>query len=106
MIMRRREGEKILIGDDIVIHIAQIGRNRVRIGIEAPQQIRIVAEEVLRVAEANSEAARTSPDAVAALVGRLQAAGFREGSATERSMVSTVELRAPLPHGHGSETLV
>ncbi len=78
MVMRRREGEKILIGDDIVIHIAQIGRNRVRIGIEAPRELTIVAEEVRQVAEVNTAAACTSPEAIQGLLGRLQAAGFRE----------------------------
>jgi len=72
MIMRRREGEKILIGDDIVIHIAQIGRNRVRIGIEAPRHVTIQAEEILRVAGANTAAACTTPEAVMELIGRLQ----------------------------------
>ncbi|MDZ4797990.1 MAG: carbon storage regulator [Bryobacteraceae bacterium] len=81
MIMRRREGEKILIGDDIVIHIAQIGRNRVRIGIEAPRDLVVVAEEVRRVAEVNNAAACTGPEAVKGLVERLQAAGFREPAA-------------------------
>lgn len=72
LMMRRREGEKILIGDDIVIHITQIGRNRVRIGIDAPREVSIVAEEVRRVAEANEAAASTSPSAVLDLLGRLQ----------------------------------
>jgi carbon storage regulator len=78
MIMRRREGEKILIGDNIVIHITQIGRNRVRIGIDAPVEIPIVAEEVRRVAESNTAAASTRPEAVMSLVDRFQAAGFRQ----------------------------
>ena len=46
MVMRRREGEKILIGDNISIHIAHIGRNKVKIAIEAPREISIVAEEM------------------------------------------------------------
>jgi carbon storage regulator len=61
MVMRRREGEKILIGDNIVIHIAQIGRNKVKIAIEAPRDIRVVAEEVQRVTEENTAAATASP---------------------------------------------
>ncbi|MBC8165934.1 MAG: carbon storage regulator [Bryobacteraceae bacterium] len=71
MIMRRREGEKILIGDNIVIHITQIGRNRVKIGIEAPREITIVAEELKRVEEANTAAAGISPDDVLGILGQL-----------------------------------
>ena len=78
MIMRRREGEKILIGDDVVLHIVQIGRNRVRIGIEAPREMKIKAGEVQRMAELNVAAAATTPDAVRDLLGRLQAAGLCE----------------------------
>ena len=75
MMMRRREGEKILIGDDVVIHINQIGRNRVRIGIDAPREVKIVAEEVKRVTDANTAAANTTPADVAGLLGRLQTRG-------------------------------
>ena len=73
MIMRRREGERILIGDDIVIHISQIGRNKVRIGIEAPRELEIVAEELQRVKRENAAAADAQPAAITALLGQLQA---------------------------------
>ncbi len=57
LIMRRREGETILIGDEIEIHIAHIGRSRVKIGIEAPRELRVVAKEVKLVGEQNRAAA-------------------------------------------------
>jgi carbon storage regulator len=57
MVMRRREGEKILIGDQIVIHIAHIGRNKVKIAIDAPRELSIVAEEMKIVREENLAAA-------------------------------------------------
>jgi carbon storage regulator len=57
MVMRRREGEKILIGDDIVIHISHIGRNKVKIAIDAPRELLIVAEEMKAVREENLAAA-------------------------------------------------
>ena len=57
MVMRRREGEKILIGNDIVIHIDRIGRNKVKIAIEAPRELSIVAEEMKVVREENLAAA-------------------------------------------------
>lgn len=72
MVMRRREGEKILIGDDVVIHITHIGRNRVKVAIEAPRDIRVVAEEVQRVSEENTAAAATCPADVSSLLSRLQ----------------------------------
>jgi carbon storage regulator len=57
MVMRRREGEKILIGDNITIHIAHIGRNKVKIAIDAPRELAIVAEEMKVVREENLAAA-------------------------------------------------
>jgi carbon storage regulator len=75
MIMRRREGEKILIGDNITIHITHIGRNRVKVAIEAPREISVVAEELHLVAEENAAAARSAPDAVLSLLSRLPDSG-------------------------------
>jgi carbon storage regulator len=73
MVMRRREGEKILIGDNIVIHITHIGRNRVKVGIEAPREIQVIAEEVQLVRDENAAAALSNATGVLGLVARLQA---------------------------------
>jgi carbon storage regulator len=73
MIMRRREGEKILIGDNITIHIARIGRTRVHVGIEAPREIAVIAEEVQRVRRENTAAAAASPAGIRAVLDKLQA---------------------------------
>jgi carbon storage regulator len=62
MVMRRREGEKILIGEDIVIHIEHIGRNKVKIAIDAPRELSIVAEEMKVVREENLAAASVDVD--------------------------------------------
>jgi len=57
MIMSRREGETILIGDEIEIVIAHIGRSRVKIGIRAPRELAVVQREVKLVREENLAAA-------------------------------------------------
>ena len=41
LIISRKKEEKIIIADDIEITILEVGRNRVRFGINAPQHIRI-----------------------------------------------------------------
>jgi carbon storage regulator len=61
LIMSRRQGETILIGDDIEIVIAHIGRSRVKVGINAPRQVVVVAQEVKLVREENQAAAQTPP---------------------------------------------
>jgi carbon storage regulator len=57
LIMSRRQGETILIGDEIEIVIAHIGRSRVRVGIRAPRELTVVAQEVKLVGDENRAAA-------------------------------------------------
>ncbi|HEY1497359.1 MAG TPA: carbon storage regulator [Candidatus Solibacter sp.] len=57
LVMSRRQGETILIGDQIEIVIAHIGRSRVKVGIRAPRETTIVAREVKLVRDENLAAA-------------------------------------------------
>ncbi len=57
LIMSRRQGETILIGNEIEIVIAHIGRSRVKVGIRAPRQVPVVAQEVKLVSDENRAAA-------------------------------------------------
>jgi carbon storage regulator len=60
LIMSRREGEVILIGDDVEIVIAHIGRSRVKVGIRAPRTMTVVAREVKVVGDENRAAAEAA----------------------------------------------
>ena len=72
LMMKRRAGESILIGDDIEIHLAHIGRTRVKIGIQAPRNIPVVAKEVKLVRDQNRAAAESHLDgALARLAARV-----------------------------------
>lgn len=57
LMMSRREGETILIGDEIEIVIAHIGRSRVRVAIRAPKETPVMAREVKLVRDENVAAA-------------------------------------------------
>ena len=46
LVLSRKPGEKILIGDNVTVTIVRIGPNTVRIGIEAPRNMNIVREEL------------------------------------------------------------
>ncbi len=48
LVLSRKEGEQLLIGDNIVLTINRISGNRVAIGIEAPRDVRIVRGELNR----------------------------------------------------------
>ena len=51
LVTLRREGEALMIGDDIEITIVRIGSTRVRVGIRAPQKYRVVAGEKRQMRE-------------------------------------------------------
>lgn len=53
LVLTRKETQTIRIGDDIVIRIVHAGPTSVKIGIEAPRDIRIVRGEL--ITEANPE---------------------------------------------------
>lgn len=51
LVLTRKIGEKLRIGDDITITVTQVKGNRVKIGIEAPGNIRIVRGELEEVTD-------------------------------------------------------
>ncbi len=58
LVLTRKVGERILVGDDVVITVLDSRGDGVRIGIDAPRGVKIQREEVVRaVIEANAEAA-------------------------------------------------
>jgi carbon storage regulator len=47
LIITRRQGERIMLGDDVVIHVLGVSGGSVRIGIEAPRSVPVYREELL-----------------------------------------------------------
>jgi carbon storage regulator len=46
LVLSRKPGERIMIGNDITVTVVRISPNTVRIGIEAPPHLNIVREEL------------------------------------------------------------
>ena len=56
LILTRRTGESLVIGDDVTITILALKGNQVRVGIDAPKEISIHREEVaLRIKKEKEE---------------------------------------------------
>ena len=50
LVLSRKAGDEIIIGDDIRVVVSQISGGRVSIGIQAPREIHIVRGELPRSA--------------------------------------------------------
>jgi carbon storage regulator len=65
LILARRPGERVVIGDEILVTVMAVNGHTVRLGIEAPQGISVYREEIwLAVKEENRAAAAASADAL------------------------------------------
>ena len=48
LVLSRKSGERIVIGPNIELRVVDIGKTRVRLAIDAPQEIAIYRQEVYR----------------------------------------------------------
>jgi carbon storage regulator len=62
LILTRRSGENIIVGDDIVISVIEVRGDAVRIGITAPRTVSVHREEVYRELQVANQRAASSPD--------------------------------------------
>jgi carbon storage regulator len=65
LILTRRPGERVVIGEDILITVMGVSGHTVRLGIAAPEGIPIYREEIwLAVKEENQAAAAADADSL------------------------------------------
>ncbi|TQL46641.1 carbon storage regulator CsrA [Homoserinimonas aerilata] len=103
LVLTRKPGERVLIGDDIVITILEGRGDGIRIGIDAPRGVKIQRAEIVQaVTEANVAAAQLSSDDAeaqlkAALGLALPAEAAAEASPAEASSAepSSAEPESP-----------
>jgi carbon storage regulator len=76
LVLTRRPGESVMIGDDVVVTVLDVRGDVVRVGIKAPRSVQVHREEVYReLQKVNREAASPSESAVQALSRMLRAGG-------------------------------
>jgi carbon storage regulator len=73
LVIRRRAGESVLIGEGVEVEVLEIAGNQVKIGISAPREVLILRREVQLTAEQNALAAKSVPLAsLASLFGKMK----------------------------------
>jgi carbon storage regulator len=81
LVLRRRIGEAIAIGEDIEIEVMEISRTRVKLGIHAPRQLRVNRLEAAAIAAENRQAS--------AMISHQGASGVAEMLALLRKVSGT-----------------
>lgn len=69
LIISRRPGEKVLIGDDIVVTVVEISGGAIRLGIDAPRSLPVYREELWAAIRDENRAAASAPIVLPTLPG-------------------------------------
>lgn len=64
LIITRKPGEKIMLGDDVTVEVMEVSGASVRLGIDAPRSLAVYREEIWSAVREESTAAAASADAV------------------------------------------
>jgi len=62
LVLTRKKGQTIRIGDDIEITIVATANDQVKIGIQAPKNVEILRQELFEEIQAENKAATASVD--------------------------------------------
>ena len=61
LILSRKIDEKIKIGDDITLTIIEIRGDQVKVGVEAPKNVKVFRQEVFEAIQSENKAAAAQP---------------------------------------------
>ena len=68
LVLSRRVGESVVVGDNIAITILEVRGDVVRVGIDAPRDVKVHRAELLaEIEQSNKQAASPTDDVVANL---------------------------------------
>jgi len=72
LVLSRKTGEGIVIGDDIVLKVVEVKGGNIRIGIDAPRDKKVYRQEVFdRIIEENKQASHWSIDDLDAISSKI-----------------------------------
>ena len=72
LILSRKKGEAIKIGDDIEIKVVSISGDQVKIGIDAPKHIEVYRQELYEQIQLENKQAANTPDRIIDLIPKSQ----------------------------------
>jgi carbon storage regulator len=62
LVLSRRAGESVTIGNDIIIKVVSVSGNQIRLGIVAPREVRVLREEIFNAIQEENRAAANASD--------------------------------------------
>jgi carbon storage regulator len=68
LVLTRRAGQSIRIGDGVEVTVVRVEGDRVVLGIEAPREVRVVRSELLRDLEAENRASSAARERIRVLL--------------------------------------
>jgi carbon storage regulator len=87
LILTRKPGESLYIGDSVKVTVVEIKGNQIRVGIDAPPELRIYREEIyMQILEENKKAA--SAELTGGALDQLSGSwkGMNKGGGSERKL--------------------
>lgn len=64
LVVTRRRDESIMIADNVEITVLEISKDKVKIGINAPKDVKIIRSELKTLRQTNEQAAHASGAAI------------------------------------------
>ena len=68
LVVTRKTDESLIISDNIEITVLEIGKDKVKIGINAPKEVKVIRSELKDARQTNEQAAHSSGSAIAELL--------------------------------------
>jgi carbon storage regulator len=68
LVLSRKSGESIVIGNDVVITILEVRGGQIRIGVDAPRNLAVHRAEIYEQVQAENRAAAASTDLKASIL--------------------------------------
>lgn len=68
LVVTRKTDESLIISDNIEITILETGKDKVKIGITAPKEVKVIRSELKDARQTNEQSAHISENALAELL--------------------------------------